>query len=109
MNNKVIAFTIVMALPESMNTLKTILFNTRGEDLLIDGVMSQIYLDEDHHVRASGSSAVTFFAKVAKKKGKGNNKNRKKCTHCKCKGHDISECCKLKQETEAKDSSPPMA
>jgi hypothetical protein len=56
---------------------------------------------------ASSSSAITFFAKAAKKKGKSNNKDKKKCTHCKCKGHDISECYKLKQENEAKDSQPP--
>ncbi len=86
MNKKVIAFTIVMALLESINTLKTILFNTRGEDLLINGVMSQIYLDKNHHVQASSSSAVMFFTKVAKKKGKGDNKTKRSAPIANAKG-----------------------
>jgi hypothetical protein len=28
--------------------------------------------------------------------------NEKKCTHCKCKGHNVSECRTLKQEQEEK-------
>jgi Pol polyprotein len=50
--------------------------------------------------------ATAFFAKVAKK-GKGKDKKsedkfKKHCTHCKIHGHDVSECCKLKKEQEAK-------
>src|SRR5258708_1023019 len=90
MNEKVIAFTIIMALPESLHTLKMILCSLKGDDLSIDNVIGQIYLDESCRVRASGSTAVTFFAKAAKKRGKADSKDKKKCTHCKRKGHDVS-------------------
>src|SRR5216684_2250284 len=108
MNEKVIAFAIIMALPESLHTLKMILCSLKGDNLSIDNVTGQIYLDESCRVRASGSTAVTFFAKAAKKRGKADSKDKKKCTHCKHKGHDVSECRKLKQENEAKNSPPPM-
>src|SRR5258708_16504670 len=90
MNEKVIAFAIIMALPESLHTLKMILCSLKGDNLSIDNVTGQIYLDESCHVRASASTAVTFFAKAAKKRGKANSKDKKKCTHCNSKAHDVS-------------------
>src|SRR5713226_5475972 len=108
MNEQVIAFAIIMALPESLHTLKMILCSLKGDDLSINNVTGQIYLDESCRVHASGSTAVTFFAKAAKKRGKADSKDKKKCTHCKRKGHNVSECRKLKQENEAKNSPPPM-
>jgi LTR polyprotein gag-polypeptide-like protein len=108
MDEKVIAFAIVMALPDSLNTLKTILYSTRGADLSIEDVTAQIYSDEQRRIRASGSDAVTYYAKAAKKekRGKTDNKDKKKCSHCKRKGHDVSECRKLKQGNEGKGASP---
>lgn len=54
---------------------------------------------------------MAFFAKA--KKGKGRDKrgdrdrdrNKKKCTHCNHKGHNVSECRKLKREEEKKEQA----
>ncbi len=42
-----------------------------------------------------------YFAKSSGK-AKKKQDNGKKCTHCKCKGHNILECHTLKQEQEEK-------
>jgi hypothetical protein len=106
LNEKVVTFAIVISLLESLSMLKTVLCSTKGADLTINSITAQIYLDKTHCVCASGSSAITFFAKAAKKKGKSDNKDKKKCIHCKCKKYNVLECCKLKQENEAKDLQP---
>jgi hypothetical protein len=68
--------------------------------------LSQVTLDEQHHVHESGMGATAFFAKAAKKgkekDKKSEDKSKKHCTHCKIHGHNVSKCHKLKKELEAK-------
>ena len=104
--DKVLAFVIVMALPETMSTLKTILYNNRGTDLTSDGIVHQILIDEQRRIRASGLAATAFYAKVAKG-GKPKPKSDKHCTHCDIRGHDVSECRKFKKQQETKAMTGP--
>jgi LTR polyprotein gag-polypeptide-like protein len=60
LNEKVVAFAIITSLPESLSMLKTVLYGTKGADLTIDSITAQIYLNETHHMHASGSSVITF-------------------------------------------------
>lgn len=97
--DKVLAFVIVMALPESLSILKTILYNTRGTDLTSDGIVHQILIDEQRRIRASGLAATAYYAK-ASKAGKSKTKPDKHCSHC-----NVSECRKLKKTTGVKNHS----
>ena len=94
-----------MALPESMSTLKTILYNTQGVDLTCDGIVHQILIDEQRHIRTSGLASTAFYAKAAKTTKRSNEKAMKRCAHCNFRGHNISECCKLKSQQESKAPS----
>jgi len=96
-----------------MTTLKKILSNSKPSDMTTDHVMSQIVLDEQQRVRESGTTATAFFAKIAKKgkwkDDKSGEKGKKRCTHCKLRGHDVSECRKLKREKEQQDTKSSTA
>lgn len=48
--DKVLAFIIIMALPKSMATLKTILYNIQGTDLTCDSIVHQILINVQHHI-----------------------------------------------------------
>ena len=65
---------------------------------------SQVILDEQHRVCELGVGATAYFVKAAKKGGKkGGGKSdtpKKKCTHCKIRGHEAIDCRKLKREQE---------
>jgi hypothetical protein len=72
LDDKLIAFAIILSLPSSMNTLKKILSNTKPSDMTTEHVTSQIVLDKQQSIHESGTSATVFFAKIAKKgRGKG--------------------------------------
>ena len=103
--DKVLTFIIVMALLESMSTLKTILYNTRGADLTCDSIVHQILIDEQRHIRTSGLASTAFYAKAAKTTKRSNEKMTKCCAHCNFHGHDILECRKLKSQQESKAPS----
>ena len=64
-------------------------------------VISQILVKENRRIRAAGGDATSYFAKSLGK-AKKKQDNGKKCTHCKRKGHDISECHTLKRKQEEK-------
>ena len=72
-NDKNLAYIIIMALPESMSTLKTILFNKDNMTITSEEVMSQILADEERRVHTSGGSATAYYAKVGKKGTSGKN------------------------------------
>ena len=101
LSDKVLAFVIVMALPESMSTMKTILYNTTGAALTSDNIIAQILNDEQRRIRSSGLEVTAFYSKASA----AGKKQRKKCTHCNIRGHDVSECRKLKAKRDAKTSS----
>jgi hypothetical protein len=103
---KVLSFVIVMALPETMLTLKTILYNTRGTDLISDGIIHQILIDEQCRVQALRLAATAYYTKAAKT-GKQRSKPNKHCFHCNIRGHNMSKCHKLKKQQESKAVSGP--
>jgi len=102
LEDKVLAYIIVLKLPDSMATLKTILSATEASEISTEAVVSQIILDEQRRVRASGVGTIASFDKAAKKGWSASDDCEKKCTHCNKRGHDISECRKLKREQESK-------
>jgi len=55
-------------------------------------------------VRKSGFGATAYFTKATKRGKKGGDEpdkqKKKKCTYCKIRGYDVSECRKLKKEQE---------
>ena len=107
LKDKLITLLMVMALPETMEVLKTVLYNTKGPDLTTDSVKHQILLDEQHCICAFGGITSTYFVKATKKfgqstKGKSEEPNKKTCSNCKKSGHWKVECHKLKKDKEEK-------
>ncbi len=102
LSDKVLAFIIVMNLPESMLMLKIILYNTPSQELSSNGIIAQILNDEQQCICALGLEVSAFYSKAGKRKSKPDDKQKKHCTHCNICGHDVSECRKLKAEKEAK-------
>jgi transposase InsO family protein len=105
-----------LALPDSMETLKCILYQIEPSDMTTERISTRILEDQKRRIRASGESVTAFFAKSAAKKGRGkgkdkdkdkekeksDDKDKKRCTHCRYIGHEKSECRKLKKEQEEK-------
>jgi gag-polypeptide of LTR copia-type len=110
LNEELIMFTIIVALPPSLATLKTILFNSTLE-LTPNYIKSQIVHDEQCHIHKYSEGQSTFFAKAGKKgkdKGKDTSqedKQKKKCLHCKHISHLVKECHKKKEEEEKATSN----
>jgi gag-polypeptide of LTR copia-type len=91
-----IAYAIMMALPSSLETLKTVLDSLSPADQNPESVKARILSDERRRIRASGDTAAAFYAKVSKKEKKSDKdsdkkkkKKKKKCTHCNGAGHDV--------------------
>ena len=103
LGDDIVAAAIVSALPNSLAMLKTILANSTEECSPIE-LKARILGDEQCQIRESGIRATAFFTKASKKtkesKDKEKEKAKKHCTHCDIRGHDISECRKLKKEQE---------
>ena len=58
-------------MPESWNTLKTVLANTGGSKQMSKNVISQILAEESRRIWAAGRDAIAYFAKsLAKAKKK---------------------------------------
>ena len=104
LEDKLLAFAIISSLPSSFSTLKTILSTTKTTDLTSEYVKAQVILDEQWCIHESGVGATAYFAKAGKKgKKKGNQQSdgqKKKCMHCKIRGHNVGECHRLKRERE---------
>jgi hypothetical protein len=108
LDDKWLAGIMVMKLPESMATLKAILSHTDSAKLTSTAVTNEILVDEARRIRVGGGDAIAYFAKAASWKAKsrdGNRGNDKYCTHCNKRGHDISECRKVKKENEEKEKA----
>jgi hypothetical protein len=92
-------------LPSSWNTLKTILTHVEDGKLTSKGVIAQILAKEHCRIREDSGDAKAYYAKsLGKGKGKQNCRKDKKCSHCDCKGHNVSERYTLKWEQEEKAS-----
>jgi hypothetical protein len=108
LEDKLVAFAIISSLPPTLTTLKIVLSTSSATTISSEYMKSQVILDEQRRVRDSGVGVTAFFAKVSKKgkvKKKSEDKAAKHCTHCNIRGHNISECRKLKKEQEGKASS----
>jgi len=92
---------IKVKLPASWETLKTVLANAEEGKLTSKGVIGQILAEEHCCIHMARGDATAYYAKSSGK-GKKKKDNRKKCSHCKCKGHNISKCHTLKWEQEEK-------
>jgi hypothetical protein len=91
-NDKLLAYLLVLHLPESYLMLKTVLSSLDSTKAMSKSMLYQIYAKEHQCIQSSGGNMVTFYVK-AQKGGKSNkDKNNKKCSHCKKKGHKKSEC-----------------
>ena len=105
LTDRLVASSIIASLPDSLDTIKTVLSTTKGSELTVEYIKAQLLLHEQGRIRNSGVAATAYFAKAVKKgkgKGKDSDKPKKHCKHCKHIGHDISECRKKKREEEAK-------
>ena len=71
--DNLIAMAIIMSLPPSLSTLKTILSHTEDSKLSSQDVLSIVIVDEQRRIRNSGVDATAYFANAARK-GKGKNK-----------------------------------
>jgi len=69
-----------------------------------------LILAEEHRcIREDGGDAKAYYAKSlgpGKGKNRPDNKKEKQCSHCKRKGHNVSDCRILKQEQEENASKP---
>ena len=106
-NNKTLAYMIIMALPLSLSMLKAILYNKDDNTITSKEVIAQILADEEQRVSNLGDTTVAYFAKVGKK---GNSKRRddnrgKKCSYCKKRNHNASECRKKKKDKDEKNNT----
>jgi len=89
--DQLLAGAIRIRLPESWNTLKTVLENTGGMAQTSKGIISQVLAKEHHHVHTAGGDMTAYYTKAT-------SKGKKTCSYCKNKGHTTSECCKCKEE-----------
>jgi hypothetical protein len=108
-NDKTLAYIVIMALPSTLSMLKAILYNKDDNTITSEEVIAQILADEEQRVNNSGDTAVAYFAKAGKKgnntKRRDDNRDRKKCSYCKKRNHDASECRKKKKDEEEKNNS----
>jgi len=75
-NDKTLAYIIIMALPDALSMLKSILFNKDDTTITSEVVISQILVNEERRVHASGGTTTAYFAKAGKKPRQGNDWNR---------------------------------
>jgi len=95
-NDKTLAYIIIMALSDTLLMLQTVLFNKDNTAITSEAVISQILADEERRVNISGGTATAYFMKAGKKvsnnKSRGNQQDKKKCSYCKKKNHEAHEC-----------------
>ena len=103
LEDALVAIAIVLSLPESYSTLRTILMSTEDK-LLPDSVISQILIEEKSRKNPAQTALLAHGGKGKGKDQKG-DKLKKKCSYCKKKGHIKEECRRLKA-AENKDQKP---
>ena len=74
---KAVTYIIIMAVPNTLQMLKSILFNKDDATITSDTVIEQILVDEERCVHALGGTTTAYFAKASKKKpGTGSNSGK---------------------------------
>ena len=108
LDNSLIAIAMVISLPPSYSTLRTILMFT-SDKIMIEGMISQILVEEKSRRTSEIQSALVTKA-PAPEKSKNTSKTEKRkpgnCNYCKKAGHWEKECWKKKADkakTENKD------
>jgi hypothetical protein len=74
-DNKLLAYLLVLRLPDSYLTLKTVLSSLDSAKAMSKGMLLQILSEEHQHIQLSGANAMAFYAK-AKKGGKPNKADK---------------------------------
>jgi len=102
LHDKLITLAIIISLPPSYETLKTILTATKSMDLSVENVRSQVTIEEHWHVHATDSSGVFTAWFKGGHKGKkpsmsqeerlAQRKAKGYCMHCRNHGHKTEEC-----------------
>ena len=112
-NDKALAYIIVMALPDLLLTLQAILFSTDNVTIILEAVVAQILADKESRVNLSGGSTSAYFTKAGKKgvngKNQEKNQDKKRCTYCKKRGHKALGCNKKKKFEEEKANASKVA
>ena len=103
LEDALIAIAMVISLPESYSTLRTILMSTEDK-LLPDSVIAQVLIEEKSRKNPTAQTALIAHGGKGKGKDKG-DKGKKKCAYCKKKGHVKDECRRLKA-AENKEQKP---
>ena len=65
-NNKNLAYIIIMALSDSLSTLQTILYNKDNQTITSKEVITLILADEERYIHSSGGTATAYYAKARK-------------------------------------------
>ncbi|KIL57633.1 hypothetical protein M378DRAFT_16140, partial [Amanita muscaria Koide BX008] len=109
LEDALVAISMVISLPESYSTLRTILMSTEDK-LSPDSVVAQVLIEEKS--RRNPAAQVALLARSggrgypqAKESKDAKDANKKKCSYCKKKGHTKEECRRLKNR-QGKDSKP---
>ena len=100
LEDALVVITIVISLPESYSTLRTILMSTEDK-LLPDSIISQILIEEKSRKNPAQTALLAHGGKGKDQRG---DKSKEKCSYCKKKGHVKEECRRLKS-TENKPST----
>jgi hypothetical protein len=107
---------LINALPATLSTLKTILFNS-NTPVTTANIKQCILNNEQRCIGDSGTNTTAFFARASKKPqhecGEKRDKHEKcdpcnlskHCTHCDIDGHNITECCRLKKALDKAKSA----
>ena len=109
-NDKNLAYIIIMALLDSLSTLQTILYNKDDQMITSEEVIVLILANEECHIHSSSRTTIAYYTKArkwshSKSKGKDKDKDKKWCTYCTYRGHEAQECQKKKKDEEKKTVS----
>jgi len=119
LEERIIAIAIIISLPPSYDTLKTILTASKAADMTVEYVRSQVKLEEQRRNHDADSNTA-FAARSGNNqrggrfgsRGRGRNppyNNRQYCTHCKLNSHKTEDCRKLKAEQEKSNATARVA
>jgi hypothetical protein len=100
LDDTLVATAMVISLPPSYSTLRTILMST-SDKLSIDTVIAQVLVEEKSRLTSNSQSALVARGPNNGSKHKDKKKKKKeRCTYCSFPGHKEEDCRKKKKDTE---------